>query len=275
MTEHEPGPEPGFDAPAARGMTEDEILTPALVVDLDALDRNIARMQTFADQAGLRLRPHAKTHRCADVARLQMAAGAVGLSCQTLSEAEALARAGLDDLLITNQVRGAAKTRRLARLARRARIGACVDDAGGVAELSAAALAEDVRLDVLVEVDVGGGRCGASPGFAAAALALAVHDAPGLRLAGLQAYDGGAQHVYGWQARRDRIAAAAARLSETLIAMEGKGLVPDVVGGAGTGSHRLEAAACLWTELQCGSYIFMDVDYAGVLDEADRPLSDH
>ncbi|MEO0680612.1 MAG: alanine racemase, partial [Pseudomonadota bacterium] len=130
-------------------------------------------------------------------------------------------------------------------------------------------------LDVLVEVDVGGGRCGASPGFAAAALALAVHDAPGLRLAGLQAYDGGAQHVYGWQARRDRIAAAAARLSETLIAMEGKGLVPDIVGGAGTGSHRLEAAAGLWTELQCGSYIFMDVDYAGVLDETDRPLSDH
>lgn len=266
-------PEPGFDAPACIGMAEAEIVTPALVVDLDAMGRNIARMQAFADAQGLRLRPHAKTHRSADVARLQIEAGAVGVCCQTLSEAEALARAGVPDLLVTNQPRGGARAARAARLSKTVRLTVCADDAGGVDELSEAAAAAGARLDVLIEVDVGGGRCGVSSGAPAAALAQRAAEAPSLRFAGLQAYDGGAQHVYAWADRRDRVGAAAARVRDTLAALERRGLSAPQVTGAGTGSYAFEAASGLWTELQCGSYVFMDDDYANVLDEDDAVLS--
>lgn len=268
------GLEVGFDVPAAPGMAEAELVTPCLVVDLDALERNVARMQALADGFGVRLRPHAKTHRSADVARLQIAAGAVGVCCQTLSEAEALARAGVPDLLVTNQVRGALRAARLARLARTAKLGVCVDDAGNVAELSAAATAEGTTLDVLVEIDVGMGRCGTDPGAPAVALARAVAEAPGLRFAGLQAYHGRAQHVRDAAERRALIDAAAALTRDTVAALADAGLPCETVGGAGTGTFRWEGASGVWSELQCGSYVFMDADYARVRDESGAGLSE-
>jgi len=261
------GLEIGYDVPAAPGMAEAEIVTPALCLDLDALERNLAAMQARADAAGLTLRPHAKTHRSADVGRLQVAAGAVGLCCQTLSEAEALARGGLTDLLVTNEVRGPRRAARAARLAQRIRLGVCVDDTAGVAELAAAGLGTDAVLDVYVEIEVGNLRCGVPPGAPAAAPAEAVAAAPGLRLAGLQAYHGKAQHIRDPAERRAAIDAAAGAVRETLAALEAAGLPCPVVGGAGTGSWPYEAAAGLWTELQCGSYAFMDADYAAVPDE--------
>ncbi|MFO7855435.1 MAG: DSD1 family PLP-dependent enzyme [Paracoccaceae bacterium] len=262
------GLEIGYDVPAAPGMAEGEIVTPALCLDLDALERNLAAMQAHADAAGLTLRPHAKTHRSADVGRLQVAAGAVGLCCQTLSEAEALARGGLSDLLVTNEVRGARRTARAARLAQEIRLGVCVDDAEGVAELAAAVLGTEATLEVYVEIEVGMGRCGVAPGVPAAHLAEAVAAAPGLRFAGLQAYNGRAQHIRDPDDRGAAIDAAAGAVRETLAALEAAGLPCPVVGGAGTGSWPLEAATGLWTELQCGSYAFMDADYATVRDES-------
>src|SRR6266568_4546382 len=145
---------------ASIGVALDEVDTPALVLDLDALERNITRMAECLSGTGVRLRPHAKSHKCAEIARRQIAAGAVGVCCQKVSEAEALVAGGVADVLVTNQIVGRQKLARLARLVREAKVGVLADDAGNVAELDAAARAEDVRLDVLVEIDVGAHRCG-------------------------------------------------------------------------------------------------------------------
>lgn len=258
--------------PADIGMTVDQVDTPALIVDRPAFERNLARMADFAKAAGLRLRPHAKTHKCPTVALRQIALGAVGQCCQKVGEAEAMVAGGIADVLVTNEIVGTAKIRRLAELAGRATVGVCVDDAGNAAELSAAADAAGVRLDVYVEIDVGGGRCGVEPGAAAAALAARVVDLPGLRLAGLQAYHGAAQHIGPYEARRAAIDSAGACVRTTLEALAAAGIATSgpagpLVTGAGTGSYAFEAASGLWSELQCGSYAFMDVDYRRVRDE--------
>src|SRR5262245_1284325 len=182
--------------PSARlGIPLEEIDTPALVVDLDALEGNVARMAQAMERSPARLRPHAKSHKCAEIARRQIAAGAVGVCSQKVSEAEALVAGGVADVLVTNEIVGARKAARLARLAREAKVGVLADDAGNVAELDVAARAERVRLDVLVEVDVGALRCGVPPGEPALALARRIADCRNLRFAGLHAYQGAAQHL--------------------------------------------------------------------------------
>lgn len=248
-------------------MAADEIDTPALVVDRPAFERNLARMAELAAAAGMRLRPHAKTHKCPVVARRQVELGAVGQCCQKLGEAEALVDGGIADVLVTNEIVGAAKIRRLAELAGRARLGVCVDDAGNAAEISAAAGAAGTTLDVYVEIDVGAGRCGVAPGATAADLAARVADLPNLTFAGLQAYHGSAQHIGPFAERRAAIDAAGDHVRATLEALDRAGVACPVVTGAGTGSFRFEAASGLWGELQCGSYAFMDVDYRRVRDE--------
>jgi D-serine deaminase-like pyridoxal phosphate-dependent protein len=255
-------------------MTLDRIDTPALVVDLDPFERNLQRMARLAREAGVRLRPHAKTHKCAAVAQRQMALGAVGVCCQKVSEAEALVNAGVADVLVSNEVVGVRKLARLAALATRARVGVCVDDAGNVAALGRAAQDAGAELAVLVEVDVGAGRCGVAPGAPALELARRVADAPGLRFAGLQAYQGSAQHLRAPDERERAIAMAVARARDTVAALEADGLVCETVAGAGTGTFRLEAASGLYNELQCGSYAFMDADYARNLDITGRPLAE-
>ncbi len=267
-------PEVGYDVPALPGMAADEIETPALVLDLDALQRNIARMQAFADGMGVALRVHGKMHRSADVAKLQIAAGAVGVCCQKVSEAEAFARAGIADILVSNEVRGARKVDRLASLARRGvTVAVCVDDADAVSELSAAALDHGTTLAVLVEIDVGAGRCGIAPGAPAAALVRQVAAAPGLSFRGIQAYQGGAQHVADYAARKALIEEAVARVRDTLSCLAAEGLEAPVVTGAGTGTFAMEGGSGVYTEIQCGSYAFMDADYRRVLDEWGSPLS--
>lgn len=258
-------------APAAIGDSVDAIETPALIVDLDALEFNIGRMAAFADSAGIALRPHAKTHRCPAVALRQVRAGAVGQCVQTVGEAEALVAGGIADVIVTNQVLAPAKLARLSRLARAARIGVLVDSSEGVEAASRAACAEGAGLDVLVEIEVGMGRCGIAAGQPAAALARRVADAPGLRFRGLQAYNGRAQHIASHAGRRDAVAHAADGVRETLGALAGQRLAAAIVGGAGTGTFRFEAEAGLWTELQVGSYVFMDAEYAGLAGEDGRP----
>jgi len=149
---------------ASIGIALDEVDTPALVLDMDALERNLLRMADAVKGSGVRLRPHAKSHKCAEIARRQIAAGAVGVCCQKVSEAEALAQGGVADVLVTNEIVGKQKLARLARLVREAKVGVLADDAANVADLDAAARAEGVRLDVLVEVNVGADRCGIEPG---------------------------------------------------------------------------------------------------------------
>jgi 3-hydroxy-D-aspartate aldolase len=256
----------GFDVPAIPGMALHEIQTPALLVDLDALDRNVDRMRQAIEESGVRLRAHAKTHKSADIARIQIErGGACGICCQKVSEAEAMVRAGIGDVLVANEVRDPAKLARLARLARHARIIVCADDPAAVPDLSAAAVEAGTTLEVLVEIDCGAGRCGIAPGIPARDLAVAISEAPGLRFAGIQAYHGRAQHMPTADARRAAIASAEALTRDTVALVAAAGLSCDIVGGAGTGTYPLEAASGIWNELQCGSYVFMDADYRRAL----------
>ncbi len=250
-----------MNPPASIGMPLAQVDTPALILDLDVFGRNLGLMADAVKGRGVRLRPHAKSHKSADIAKLQIAAGAVGVCCQKVSEAEALADGGVADILVCNEMVGEAKLARLAALAKRARITVCADNFSNVAALDAAAAAAGVRLEVLIEVDVGAGRCGIAPGEPALVLATAVAAAPNLRFAGVHAYQGSAQHVRGVEARRAEIAAATekARLSRDLIV--GAGIACDTVTGAGTGSFIFERDSGVYTELQPGSYVFMDADY--------------
>lgn len=251
-------------APIIPGASLADLDTPVLLVDLDAFEANIAAMARFAAEAGIAVRPHAKTHRCPAVALRQVAAGAVGQCVQTVGEAEAMVAGGIRDVLVTNQVLAPGKLARLAALAASARIGLLVDSAEGVEAASDVAVRAGVELDVLVEIEVGMGRCGIAQGEAAAALARLIADAPGLRFGGLQAYNGRAQHHVRHAERSAAVDRAATAVRDTEAALSRHGLEAAVVGGAGTGTFRLEAAAGLWTELQVGSYVFMDREYAGL-----------
>ncbi|QPH55865.1 DSD1 family PLP-dependent enzyme [Pontivivens ytuae] len=242
----------GLDVPAEIGMAEAEVQTPALLIDLDAFDANLAAMRRIAEEAGIALRPHAKTHKSVDVAKAQIErGGARGICCQKVSEAEVFVAGGIADVFVTNEVRDPAKIARLKALAEHARIGVCVDDPAAVAELAGA------PLHVYVEIDVGQGRCGCAPEDAAD-IARRIVETPGLTLAGLQAYQGAAQHL------PDRDAAMARVMDgvrTALAGLDGEGIACPEVTGAGTGSYAHEIASGLYTELQCGSYIFMDADY--------------
>lgn len=248
-------------APASIGMPLDAVDTPALVLDLDAFERNVNRMADRLRGTGVRFRPHAKNHKCADIARRQMAAGAVGVCCQKVSEAEALAAHGVTDILISNEIVGASKLDRVCALARTVRLAICVDAAEHIVALDAAAARAGVRLDTLVEVNVGGNRCGAEPGEPACTLAEIVAASRHLRFAGLQAYQGSAQHKRTVAERRDLMVRATDCVRVTREMIVARGLTCDTVTGAGTGTFPFELASGAWDELQAGSYIFMDRDY--------------
>jgi 3-hydroxy-D-aspartate aldolase len=258
--------------PAAEiGMSLDEVDTPALVIDLDAFERNLRRLPERIAGGKVRLRPHAKTHKCPVIALRQMALGAVGVCVQKVGEAEAMVNGGVADVLVTNEIVGRQKLRRLMALGYLARIGVCIDDAGQVPALEAAAGEAGITLPVYVEVNMGGNRCGVEPGEPALDLARRVADAPHLGVAGLQAYHGSAQHLRNWEERRAAIAQAADRAGSTRNLLESHGISCPVVTGAGTGSFEFEAASGVYTELQCGSYIFMDADYGRNLDRDGAP----
>jgi D-serine deaminase-like pyridoxal phosphate-dependent protein len=247
--------------PAARpGDPVAAIDTPALVIDLDAMERNLERMASYALAHGVRLRPHAKMHKSATIAKLQMAAGAVGVCVQKVGEAEALADGGIGDIYISNEVVDAAKLARVAALAGRVTLAIAVDSALGADRLAAAMKASGGSIDVFVEIDVGQGRCGVAPA-AAGALAQQVV-AHGLRFAGLQAYHGRAQHLRSPEERAAAIhhAVTLARAAQASVTMSG--IACPLVTGAGTGSFVHEAVSGLYGELQAGSYLFMDRDYA-------------
>lgn len=256
--------------PAEIGAPLAEVDTPALIVDLDAFERNLATLPRKLAGHAVALRPHSKTHKSPIIALKQMALGAVGVCCQKVGEAEALVEGGVPDILIANEVVGPAKLRRLAALARQAKIAVCVDDPGNVADLEDAAAEFDATVTVLVEIDVGAGRCGVAPGEPALHLAQVIAASKHLRFDGLQAYQGSAQHLRKHEERRLAIARAAELARQTKTMIEAAGIPCPRVTGAGTGSYAFEAASGLYTELQCGSYVFMDADYNRNLDAAGK-----
>lgn len=249
-----------------------EVDTPALLIDLDAFESNLRRMAESLAGSEARLRPHAKTHKCPVIALKQMAFGAVGVCCQKVGEAESMVYGGVPDVLVTNEIVGRSKVERLASLAKQARIAVCADDPVQVAEYGSVAQAMAVELEVLVELDAGGGRCGVGPGRPVLELAQRIIDTPMLRFAGLQAYHGRAQHLRTVDERRKAIDVAVERVRETTSLLASKGIACERVTGAGTGTYLLEAASSVYNELQAGSYIFMDADYARNLDAAGNPV---
>lgn len=258
--------EVGYDIPALPGMAESEIQTPCLVVDLPALERNIAKMQALADEMGVRLRVHGKMHKSSHIALLQIAAGATGVCCQKVSEAEAFVRGGVTDILVSNQVIDPAKIDRLVRLATRARIIVCVDNIDNVAELSAGAKRHGTTIECLIEIDCGAGRCGVTDTADVLAIAHAIDAAPSLIFSGIQAYQGAAQHLSSYAERKQHIDRAIALVRDAVDALKAKGIVCAIVGGGGTGSFAFEGNSGVYNELQCGSYAFMDADYGRILD---------
>lgn len=269
--------------PAARiGDPVAAVDTPALVIDLDAMERNLQRMADYARVHGLRLRPHAKMHKSAHIARLQIAAGAVGVCVQKLSEAQVLAAAGIGDILVSNEIVDPAKLAELAQLAKAIRLAVCVDSILGVDRLAAAVHAAGSVVDVYVEIDVGHGRCGV-PATAAGALAhQVVSHAPsgvagtsGLRLAGLQAYHGRAQHLRTGAEREQTIHHAVTLARSAQASITAAGMPCPLVTGAGTGSFVHEAASGVYGELQAGSYLFLDRDYADNDATPHAPVFEH
>jgi D-serine deaminase-like pyridoxal phosphate-dependent protein len=260
--------------PARIGQRLEEVDTPALVLELDAFERNLRTLAGMV-RGRVRVRAHAKTSKSAEVAKRQMALGAVGVCCQKVAEAEAMVDGGIPDVLVSNEVVGAAKLERLAGLARRAKVGVCVDDAGNVKDLDAAARAAGVTLDAYVELEVGMGRCGVAPGEPALALAHAVAACANLRFAGLQAYNGRAQHVRSSEDRRALIGKAAAAVRMTRALLEKSGIPCPIVTGAGSGTFMFEVESGAWDEIQPGSYAFMDADYAKNEWAAPLPRFEH
>jgi 3-hydroxy-D-aspartate aldolase len=263
------GLEVGYDIPALPGMDEADIQTPCLILDLDALERNIVKMGDYAKAHGMRHRVHGKMHKSVDVAKLQeRLGGAVGVCCQKVSEAEVFARGGIKDVLVSNQVRDPAKIDRLARLPKLgARTIVCVDDVANVADLSAAAVKHGTQLEVFVEIDCGAGRCGVKSPEEVVAIAKAVAAAPSLKFTGIQAYQGAMQHMDKYEDRKAKLDAAIAQVKACVDALEAAGLKPELVSGGGTGSYYFESNSGVYNELQCGSYAFMDADYGRILDK--------
>ncbi|PWE27511.1 alanine racemase [Pararhodobacter marinus] len=259
----------GYDIPAKPGMDEADIQTPALVLDLDALERNIRKMGDYAKAHGMRHRVHGKMHKSVDVAKLQQdIGGAVGVCCQKVSEAEVFARGGIKDVLVSNQVRDPAKLDRLARLPELgARIIVCVDDIDNVAELSAATQRHGTRIECLVEIDCGAGRCGVTTTEAVVEIARAIVAADGLRFTGIQAYQGAMQHMDSYEDRKAKLDIAIAQVKDAVDALKAAGIECELVSGGGTGSYYFESNSGVYNELQCGSYAFMDADYGRILDK--------
>lgn len=251
--------------PARPGDRLEDVDTPALILDLDRFERNLGQLMAAVQPSGLRVRPHAKSHKCTEIARRQIAAGAAGICVQKLSEADVFLAAGVGDVLITNEVVGEAKLLRMAQLARRhprARLGLCVDDLAVTQQIAATAMAQAVRFDAYVEIDVGQGRCGVTTAAEVVQLARAVVASPRLNFMGLHAYAGRAQHLRPVAARRAAIEAAAQRAHEMRAALRAADLPCERITGGGTGTFLYEAESAVYNEIQPGSYVLMDADYA-------------
>jgi D-serine deaminase-like pyridoxal phosphate-dependent protein len=253
------------------GVSKWELDTPALCVDLDRLDANIAKMQAAVKRHGIATRPHAKTHKSADIARRQLAAGAIGICTAKISEAEALMAAGIDAICMTTSNPSPNKIRRAMRLRGRSpHFIQAVDEEQNARDLSAAAREAGVVADVVIDVATGT-RTGIPPGDGALALARLVDTLPGLRLRGVLAYDGGAQHVNGFAGRKERALKGMEDAARIVERMKAAGLNTEIFSGGGTGTYSVQHLTPGFTDVQVGSYIFMDMQYLAIGSEDGSP----
>lgn len=249
--------------PAARpGDRLEDVDTPSLILDLDAFEENLRTMQVLAERHGVALRPHAKAHRCPDIALRQVALGADGVCCQKVSEAACFVAAGIRDIHISNEIVGSAKLSFLARLAGQAQLTVCVDSLRALQDLSAALVKQNSTVGVLVELDIGQKRCGVQSPGEAIELAQAAQTLPNVRFDGVQAYHGGIQHKRSHDQRQRASEKAAKRIRRYLKELSNAGITCRVVTGGGTGTAMFDVATQVYTEIQPGSYAFMDNDYA-------------
>jgi len=251
-------------AAAQIGMVREDIDTPVLLLDLDIMEQNIAAMADLVRRTPVALRPHAKTHKTPIIAHKQLAAGAIGITCAKLGEAEVMVVGGVRDVLIANQIVGRQKIERLVRLARHADLIVAVDDARNVNALSQAAQAAGASLRVLVEVNVGMHRCGVEPGQQALDLAQIVDQAPHLTFAGLMGYEGHLVFVPSLEERVQRVRNDLQALIDTVEFVESNGLPVKIVSSGGTGTAMITSTLPRITEIQAGSYVFMDARYQTV-----------
>jgi D-serine deaminase-like pyridoxal phosphate-dependent protein len=236
--------------------------TPVLVLDRDALDRNIARMAALVEQHGVKLRPHAKTHKSVNIARRQIAAGAVGVCCAKIGEAEVLADGGIEGLLITSPVAAPGAIARLASLAGRSPgLLAVVDHPDVAASINQALTISGATLGVVIDIDPGIRRTGVASPEATVALAQAIAGLPQLKYGGVQFYCGSHQHIASFADRRAAIAERTDYLRSVLDALTAAGHAAELITGSGTGTHRIDLDLGVFTELQAGSYVFMDRQY--------------
>jgi D-serine deaminase-like pyridoxal phosphate-dependent protein len=244
------------------GVTKHDLPTPSLLVDLDRLEGNIARMAGHVNKAGLNLRPHAKTHKCAEIARRQIKAGALGICVATIREAEAMAAEGIKGLLLTSETVGPNKTHRLIRLTKKhPDTMAVVDHPLQAEQLSEAAKAAGVELNLLVDIDPVGRRTGIEPGDKAIELAKKIDQLPNLKLRGVHGYSGASSHVEGFEARKEHSAKVMGPVIESFRGMQRAGLSAEIMSGSSTGTYNIDPQFDGMTEMQAGSYVFMDVDY--------------
>ncbi|MBI5877463.1 MAG: DSD1 family PLP-dependent enzyme [Chloroflexi bacterium] len=255
------------------GAPKSEIDTPALLINRELLERNVKRMASYFAGTGVAFRPHAKTHKSVEVARMQIDAGAVGVTCAKLGEAEALAAGGVGDILIANQIIGPIKIARLVALAKKIKIAVAVDDAGNVSELSAAAAAAGVTIRCLVEVNIGMNRCGVNTPEEALVLARQIAGSPGLAFGGIQAYEGHLQNLMPVEERYARTTTDMQKAVDVRRFIEANGIPARVLTGAGTGTFHATMKIPGVTEIQAGSYVTCDAQYKKVGSEFDTALT--
>lgn len=254
------------------GISKWDLDTPALCVDLDAMERNIATMQERVKRNGIATRPHAKTHKCAAIAKLQLAAGAIGICTAKLSEAEALFAQGIEKICMTTSNPSPRKIQRAMQLRKKnADFIQALDEEANARALSAAAKAAGVTADVVIDVAVGT-RSGIPPGDDAVTLAKLVDTLPNLKLRGLLSYDGGAQHVDGFAARKERALKGLEANVATWEGMKKAGLNTEIFSGGGTGTYSVQHLTPGFTDVQVGSYIFMDMQYLAIGSEDGDPV---
>jgi D-serine deaminase-like pyridoxal phosphate-dependent protein len=252
------------------GLPKSELLTPTLCIDLDALEANIDTMQSTVSANGIGVRPHTKTHKTPAIAHMQMARGAVGICTAKLTEAEVMFEHGLDEILLTTPNVSAAKIRRAMQLRTRCDgFVQAVDTEANARDLGDAAREAGIVADIVIDVDPGGHRTGVTAGEPALALAQLVDSLPSLRLRGMLCYDGGAQHVSGFEARRTRAIEGLAPAAETFSRMQQSGLNVEIFSGGGTGTYNIDHATPGFTDVQGGSYVFLDAQYLSIGGEDD------
>lgn len=262
------GPNAGYIGTAAR----QALNTPCLILDLDKLESNIAAMAHYAREAGVQLRPHAKCHKSSELARRQVAAGAIGACCATIGEAEILGWSGTDDILITSPVVTSAKLSRFQQLAVRVgRLAVVVDNLDNAEDLATIASAHGQTFDVVIDIDPGMQRTGVAAGDACAFVSR-VAALPGLRYRGIQYYAGHLQHIDDYSERRSQSRSAIDRLRHVVADLVAQGLTPDLITGSGTGTFDIDVEEAVFTELQVGSYVFMDSQYWQVRHQSGRPV---